>query len=49
MHPLSMVEDEHVREFIKVIDPRIELPKPKTLSHTILPELYAEAKARLLT
>ena len=49
MHPLSMVEDEHFREFIKAIDPRIELPSRKTLSHTILPELYAEAKARLFT
>ena len=49
MHPLSMVEDEHFREFIKAIDPRIELPSRKTLSHTILPELSAEAKARLFT
>lgn len=49
MHPLSMVDDPHFREFIKAIDPRVELPSRKTFTHTILPELYAEAKAKLLT
>ncbi|KZS13406.1 Uncharacterized protein APZ42_021473 [Daphnia magna] len=49
MHPLSMVEDEHFRAFVKAIDPRITLPCRKTLTHSLLPEMYAEAKAKLVT
>ena len=48
MQPLSLVEDEHFRTFIKVIDPRITLPCRSTLTKTILPELYGEAKNKLL-
>jgi hypothetical protein len=47
MQPLSLVEDEHFRTFIKVIDPRITLPCRSTLTKTILPELYGEAKNKL--
>lgn len=48
MQPLSLVEDEHFRTFIKTIDPRITLPCRSTLTKTILPELYGEAKNKLL-
>ena len=48
MQPLSLVEDEHFRTFIKVIDPRITLPCRSTLTKTILTELYGEAKNKLL-
>ena len=44
MQPLSLVEDEHFRTFIKVIDPRITLPCRSTISKTILPELYVKSK-----
>jgi hypothetical protein len=48
MQPLSLIEDEHFRTFIKVIDPRITLPCRSTLTKTILPELSGEAKNKLL-
>jgi len=48
MQPLSLIEDENFRAFIKTIDPRITLPCRSTLTKTILPEIYAEAKARLI-
>jgi hypothetical protein len=52
MHPLSMVEDEHFRAFVKAIDPRIALlPCRKTLTHSLKTRnvLCAEAKAKLET
>ncbi|KZS04907.1 Uncharacterized protein APZ42_032035 [Daphnia magna] len=49
MHPLSMVEDEHFHAFVKAVDPRIALPCRKTLTRSLLPEMYAEAKAKLVT
>jgi hypothetical protein len=48
MQPLSLVDDEHFRAFFKAIDPRITLPCRSTLTKTILPDLYAEAKAKML-
>ena len=47
MQPLSLVEDEHFRDFIKAIDPRITLPCRSTLTKTILPAIYAETKGKL--
>ncbi len=48
MQPHSLVEDEHFRACVKAIDPRITLPCRSTLTKTILPELYAEAEAKML-
>ena len=47
MHPLSMVEDEHFRAFVKAIDPRIALPCRKTLTHSLLPEMYCVLRQRI--
>jgi hypothetical protein len=47
MQPLSLVEDEHFRDFIKAIDPGITLQCRSTLTKTILPAIYAETKAKL--
>lgn len=47
MQPLSIVDDEHFRAFVKAIDPRITLPCRSILTKRILPELYAEAKAKM--
>lgn len=44
MQPLSLVEDELFRTFIKTIDPRITLPCRSTLTKTILPELRRSKK-----
>jgi hypothetical protein len=46
MQPLSIVDDVHFRELIHHIDPRLSLPC-STLTHSLLPELYREAKAKL--
>ena len=47
MQPLSIFDDVHFRDLIQHIDPRLSLPSRSTLTHSHLPELYREAKAKL--
>lgn len=44
MLPLSFIENEHFREFLRVVDPRIELPSRFTLTHKLLPPILEEAQ-----
>ncbi|KZS02545.1 Uncharacterized protein APZ42_000377, partial [Daphnia magna] len=48
MQPLSLVEEKNFREFVLHIDPRLTIPCRNTMTHTILPNLYREAKAKLV-
>ncbi|KZS16447.1 Uncharacterized protein APZ42_017821 [Daphnia magna] len=48
MQPLSLVEEKNFREFVLHIDPRLTIPCRNTMTHTILPNLYREAKAKLI-
>lgn len=45
--PISIVDSEAFRVFIKVIDPRIRLPGRTALTSTHIPRIYNEAKAKL--
>ncbi len=44
MLPLSFIENEHFRDFLRVVDPRIELPSRFTLTHKLLPPILEEAR-----
>ena len=48
MQPFSLIENGHFRDFFKAIDLGITLPCRSTLTKTILPEIYAETKAKLI-
>lgn len=47
MHPLSMVDNSHFINLVKVLDPRIELPCRSTLTKVLLTDMYEEAKRNL--
>lgn len=48
LHALSVVDDTHFIEFIRMLDPRIRLPSRNTITYNYLLEAYEEAKQRLL-
>lgn len=48
LHPLSIIDDIHFRKLLLFLDPRIVLPCRKTLTTSLLPNLYEEAKGKLL-
>lgn len=48
MHSLSLVDDPAFINFVKFLDPRIKLPCRNTVTHTLLPDLYHEAKSKLV-
>lgn len=45
--PLSLVEDEGFRDFVKALNPRYEIISRKTLTNSVLPECYEMAKKNL--
>lgn len=47
MQPLSLVDCPHFNAFVKFIDPRFSLPCRNTITHTVLPDIYHEAKEKL--
>jgi hypothetical protein len=47
IQPLSIVEDVHFRALIHQNDLRLSLPSRSTLTNSLLPELYIEAKLKL--
>lgn len=48
MQPLSLVDCPHFNAFVRFIDPRFSLPCRNTITHTVLPDIYQEAKEKLL-
>ena len=48
LQTLSIVEDKGSIEFVKVLEPRYELPTRRTLGRTILPQVYADTKIKIL-
>ena len=49
LQPLSVVEDEGFRDFVKNLDPRFQIPTRKTLRNNLLPKLYEDVKGELKT
>ena len=48
LQTLSIVEDKGFIEFVKELEPRYELPTRRTLGRTILPQVYADTKIKIL-
>jgi hypothetical protein len=48
MQPLSIVDDLDFRALIHHIDPCLSLPSRNTLTYSLLPGLYREAKSKLM-
>ena len=48
MHPVSLVDDNSFEDFIKFFDPRLTVPCRKTVTQTLLPDLYQQAKKKLM-
>ena len=48
LYPLSIIENIHFKTLVKCLDPRIVLPCRATLTRSLLPQLYEEAKGKLL-
>ncbi|XP_044140147.1 E3 SUMO-protein ligase ZBED1-like isoform X1 [Bufo gargarizans] len=46
--PFSIVEDKGFKSFVKALDPSYNLPNRKTLSATVLPQLYNTIKAEMM-
>lgn len=44
-HPLSLVEDKEFKKLLKLLNPNYSLPSRKTLSNSLLPELYLKIHA----
>lgn len=47
MQPFSIVEDEGFRDYSKILNPRYALPSRRTLTRSMIPELYRVECARL--
>ncbi|XP_050527937.1 uncharacterized protein LOC126898031 [Daktulosphaira vitifoliae] len=47
--PLSLVENIEIQKLINLLSPSYKLPSRKTLSKSILPQLYAKAKEKVKT
>ncbi len=47
--PLSFIENPHFLQFLQVVDARIKMPSRSTLTNKLLPELYEEAKQKLIS
>lgn len=45
--PLSLVEDEGFRDFVKALNPKYEIISRKILTNSVLPECYEMAKKNL--
>jgi len=45
--PFSIVEDKGFKEFSKTLDPSYTLPSRKTLSQTLLPNMYGKLRAEI--
>ena len=48
LQPFSVVEDEGFKDLIRGLDPRYNLPSRRTITHTLLPDLYKEQRARVM-
>ncbi|XP_073470722.1 zinc finger BED domain-containing protein 4-like [Aquarana catesbeiana] len=48
LQPFSVVDDKGFRSFVKALDPSYVLPNRKTLSGSLLPQLYDSIKAELM-
>lgn len=46
-HPLSLVNDEEFKKFVSLLNPSYTLPTRKTLSESLLPQLYMQLKERV--
>ncbi|XP_039298299.1 E3 SUMO-protein ligase ZBED1-like [Nilaparvata lugens] len=44
-HPFSLVEDREFKEFVTMLNPSYKLPSRKTLSESLLPQLYSNLVA----
>ncbi|XP_049425257.1 E3 SUMO-protein ligase ZBED1-like [Epinephelus fuscoguttatus] len=47
LQPVSMVEDQGFRHFMKVVDPRYQIPSRKSLMTGEIPKLYEQVKKTL--
>lgn len=47
LQPVSMVEDAGFRHFMKVVDPRYNIPGRKSLISSEIPKLYEQVKTKL--
>ncbi|GFS02291.1 zinc finger BED domain-containing 4-like protein [Elysia marginata] len=47
LQPFSVVEDRWFKNFVKVLDSRYQLPSRRTLTRSLIPELYTSEKARV--
>lgn len=47
MQPSSVVEDKGFKKFVKILDPRYEIPSRRTVMRKILPEKYKDIKIKL--
>ena len=47
--PLSAVSNQHFKEFVGALNPRYSMPCSKTMTNVIIPQVYGEVKARLLS
>ncbi|XP_076670787.1 LOW QUALITY PROTEIN: E3 SUMO-protein ligase ZBED1 [Andrena cerasifolii] len=48
LQTLSIVEDKGFIEFVKELEPRYQLPTRRTLGRSILPQVYADTKNKIL-
>ncbi len=48
MMPLSLVDEEAFIQFIQFFDPRVRVPCKATITNSNLPDLYNEARSKLL-
>ncbi|GFR84459.1 zinc finger BED domain-containing protein 4 [Elysia marginata] len=47
LQPFSVVEDKWFRNLLRILDSRYQLPSRRTVTRTLLPELYKQEKARV--
>ncbi|XP_046405072.1 E3 SUMO-protein ligase ZBED1-like [Ischnura elegans] len=47
-HPLSLVEDKEFKNFVYLLNPNYKLPSRKTVSSTLVPQLYLSTKEMVL-
>lgn len=44
LQPISMVEDQGFRHFMKVVDPRYQIPSRKSIMAGEIPKLYEQTQ-----
>ena len=49
MKPISIVDSKQFRKFVQVLHPRYEIPSKRYFTEKVIPDLYEEAKANVIS